>query len=79
MDDAIVKNYELFIKQTKAIPEFAIKIGNLLVVKTTNEEQEENYHCRRLSVSGMIHLDKHPDLLKKPKRLLRELDTFLAI
>jgi phosphoenolpyruvate carboxykinase (ATP) len=79
MDEEIVKNYQVFIKQNKAIPEFAIKIGNLLLVKTTDEEQEENYHCRRLSVSGMIHLDKHPDLLKKPRRLLHELDTFLAI
>jgi phosphoenolpyruvate carboxykinase (ATP) len=76
---SLISNYNKFLKKAKAIPEFAVKIGSLLIVKLTDAEGEDCYHNRRLSVSGLIHLDKHPSLLKNPKRLLRELDTFLAI
>jgi len=65
-----------FKNEIKNIENLAIKIGSLLIVKTTNKENVVSMEIRKLSISGLIHLDKHAELIKDPQRLLKELNSF---
>lgn len=73
----LIANIESFKEISKELNEFAIKFGNLLVTKITDEEGVANFDMRKLSISGLIHLDKNPELMKKPQKMLEELNTFM--
>ncbi len=55
---------------------FVIKVGYLLIFKAPTEADGSKIHTRKLSISGMIHLDKNPGLLKDPNQLVREINHF---
>lgn len=57
----------------KDIPNAAIRIGSLLVVKTTNEAGEVSVIVQTLSLSQLHLLNKHPHLLTQPKNILDQL------
>ena len=65
-----------FIKAANKIKNYVVKMGALLIVKTANGEDEVVFDIRRLSISGLIHIDKHQELIKNPSRLLKELNSF---
>lgn len=65
-----------FIKKTSHIHEIVIKIGSILFVKFQNQDGESEIQSFKLSISNMIHIDKHIDLLQKPSQLLKELHNF---
>ena len=58
------------------MPGFVIRLGNLIIAKTTCEKDGESLTVKELPISALIHLDKHPKLLKDPKRLLKEISLF---
>ncbi|MCF8297810.1 MAG: phosphoenolpyruvate carboxykinase (ATP) [Saprospiraceae bacterium] len=60
----------------KKIPNVAFRLGFLLVAKYTDKNDNSHVEIRTLSISGMIHIDNHPDLLKEPMRLLNEINSF---
>jgi len=64
------------VESTKKIPNVCIKMGFLLVAKFTDTDNFAHVEIRLLSIAGMIHIDKYPDLLKKPMKLLKEIKTF---
>ncbi|GAB4292256.1 MAG: hypothetical protein Kow0068_17510 [Marinilabiliales bacterium] len=61
------------------IPQFALKIGHVLIVKTVDEENIPRLQTLKMTISSLIHFDKNPNLLKNPKRLLVELNTFNGV
>ena len=61
---------------TRQIPEFIIKAGSMIIVKTTEAERPDVIKARRLSISGLIHLDKNPGLMQEPAKLLQEINHF---
>jgi phosphoenolpyruvate carboxykinase (ATP) len=58
------------------MPSFVIRLGNLIIAKITCEKDGESLTVKELPISALIHLDKHPKLLKDPKRLLKEISLF---
>lgn len=60
---------------SERIANAVLKMGNLLVVKTIING-ESIIELRKLSISALIHIDKHPGLLQNPPQMLRELNTF---
>mgnify|MGYP006277563741 CR=1 FL=1 len=70
--NAVVK----FKESTTEIPEVTIKFGPVLVLKFNNGTEEEKWKAIDMSVSAMIHIDKHPELLREPEKLLKEVSAF---
>jgi phosphoenolpyruvate carboxykinase (ATP) len=54
---------------------FVIKIGYLLIIKR-QDDGGSRMTVRKLSISGLIHLDKNPNLIKDPERLIHEINHF---
>ncbi len=65
-----------FVSATKHIPEFVIKIGSLIIIKITDEDNNQQIKTIKLSISNMIHIDKHIGLLQNPSQLIKELHNF---
>ncbi len=53
-----------------------IKIGSLLIIKKENENGQTEWLTKKASISGLIHVDKNPSLLKEPKRLIEEITFY---
>lgn len=58
------------------VPQFIIKLGPLIIVKTKGEEDKGVFVIKKLSVSGLIHIDKNPQLLSQPAELIDEVYYF---
>jgi len=65
-----------FIGQAQKVDNLAVKMGSLVIVKTTGTKGETVLETRILTISGLIHLDKNPELMKQPARMLKELNSF---
>ncbi|NQU64116.1 MAG: phosphoenolpyruvate carboxykinase (ATP), partial [SAR324 cluster bacterium] len=74
LDKAIVA----FSEVTAKIESLAMKMGSLVIVKTTEPgpKGKSILETRILTISGLIHLDKNPELLEQPSRMLKELNSF---
>ncbi len=51
-------------------------MGSLIIVKTVGPKGKSLLETRILTISGLIHLDKNPELLEHPARMLKELNSF---
>jgi hypothetical protein len=61
-------------KATASIPRFAIKIGSFLLIKDILDENEPpTIFAKKLSISSLIRIDKHKDLIADPAKLYEEL------
>jgi len=78
-DIEMVDAVKFFIDSTNEISNIIIKLGSLLLVKMNNGQNQVELHIRKLSISGLIHVDKHPELLREPEKLLHELNSFTNI
>lgn len=58
------------------IPEVSVKMGQVYIAKQTVVKGVSQWTAKDLSVSAMIHVDKHPELLKAPGTLLKEVAAF---
>lgn len=58
------------VKSIESVPNAVIRIGSILVVKLTNELGEVSLQSRTLSIKEMYLLNKNPDLLQKPQKIL---------
>ncbi len=75
-DKSLKKLFQNFIDVNKHIPEFVVKFGSLIVIKHTDEDNNQHLKTTKLSISNMIHIDKHIDLLQNPSQLIKELHNF---
>lgn len=73
---AIVDAKNHFLEVARPVQTIVLKLGSVLVLIDTNEEGEQHVVVRKLSIAGLIHVDKHPELLKEPERMLEELNCF---
>ncbi len=63
------------IESIKEIPNAAIKVGSILIVKITISNTP-TISVKDLSLSEMLALENKPSLLKKPTELLESLSQF---
>lgn len=61
------------LKSIENIPNAAIRIGSLIVVKVTNRSGEANIQVRTLSIKELHLLNKKPELLSRPSEVLNAL------
>jgi hypothetical protein len=61
------------LKSVENVPNAAIRIGSLLVVKITPNDGEVNVQVRSLSIKELHLLNKKPQLLHKPQEILTAL------
>lgn len=61
------------ITSLKDIPNAAIRIGALIIVKVTDNEGTVNLQTRTLSIKELHLLNKNPELLKYPQQILQAL------
>lgn len=55
------------------IPRLATLIGSLLIIKTTNEQNEPVVFSRTLTTNELIYLKDNPQLIQNPSNILHEL------
>jgi hypothetical protein len=58
------------------VPQFIVKLGFMLIAKIKIDDERSDIVVKRLSVSGLIHIDKNPQLLTNPGELIEELFYF---
>lgn len=59
------------LKSVENIPNAAIRIGSLLVIKITEDnDQNATVQVRTLSIQELHYLDEHPEYFRKPKEIL---------
>ncbi len=75
-NEALEQARDQLLDQSKEVPGFIVKAGPLLIAKIPGEEAGSSLKVNKLSVSALIHLDKHPELIKHPDRLLDEINFF---
>jgi len=78
-DNYLIEAVKHFISTTNDIPSIVIKMGSLLILKTNNGNNTLELHTRKLSISGLIYVDKNPELIKTPEKLMQELNSFTNI
>lgn len=61
------------LKSVENVPNAAIRIGSLLVVKITPNEGDVNVQVRSLSIKELHLLNKKPELLHRPQQILTAL------
>lgn len=61
---------------TAKVESLAVKMGSLIIVKTVGPKGKSLLETRILTISGLIHLDKNPELMEHPARMLKELNSF---
>lgn len=57
----------------KDVPNAAIRIGSLLVVKVTNEESVVSLNVQTLNLTQLHYLNKNPNLLNQPRNIWDQL------
>ncbi len=72
----LIKQLKNLINVTSNINQFVIKIGSLLIIKRKNKQGKTEYMAKKVSISGLIHLDKNPHLLETPNKLLEEINFY---
>ncbi len=76
INEMLQKHRDELLKATHDIPSFLIKAGSMLITKTTVAEGHSMINVNKLSVAGLIHVDKNPVLLQQPGTLLEEIKLF---
>jgi len=71
--ESLVKKFKLEAKDTAKV---TLKIGSNLILKNPDTESANEYLCKHLTIASLIHIDKHPGILKDPQRLFSELNIF---
>lgn len=75
-DSQFLERIEIFREKAKNIKNLTIQVGSLLLARNETENGEVVRTFKKLSVSAMIHLDKHSELLMNPKKMLKEIAYF---
>ncbi len=58
------------------VENFVVKLGSLIIIKYKDWDDKSQFLVKKLSVSGLIHVDKNPQLLKDPAQLVDEIQYF---
>ena len=66
------------LKGLEGIPNAAIRIGSLIIIKLTNKEGELSVQTRTLSIRELHYINKHPELLENPRQILFALSSIMG-
>jgi phosphoenolpyruvate carboxykinase (ATP) len=78
----ICKNVELakarqnLLDVSENVQNLVVKIGSLILIKHKDSDDKSQFLVKKLSISGLIHIDKHPHLIKDPLHLVEEIQYF---
>ncbi len=72
----IIKAKDVLLEVAHEVDNFIIKIGSLIIIKFVDTEGQPHFHVKKLSISGLIHIDKNPHLIKEPWQLVEEIQYF---
>ncbi len=72
----LINTRENLMDVSQNVENFIIKIGSLIVIKYMDQDDRSQFKVRKLSVSGLIHIDKNPHLIKDPVQLVEEIQYF---
>jgi phosphoenolpyruvate carboxykinase (ATP) len=75
-NQALKEAKERILLLTHEINNFLIKIGSVIIVKYTDHDDAGQFVVKKLSISGLIHIDKHPHLITDPNQLIEEIQYF---
>lgn len=73
---SLVTMKEQLRKITEDVPNFTIKLGYLLIIKYTDWDDKSKSVIKKLTISGLIHIDRNPHLIKRPEQLTEEIQYF---
>jgi hypothetical protein len=76
LNEQLISTRDDLMEVTENVPNFTIKIGSLLLVKFTDEDDKSKFMVKKLPISGLIHLDKNPHLINHPMQLIEEIQYF---
>jgi len=68
----------MLIKAIDNVPNAAIQIGSLLLVKTTSDDGKNSLQVCTLTPTELIHLEKNQKLLTSPQTILHKLTALCA-
>ncbi len=72
----LVKAKENIIEVSQQVNNMIIKIGSLIIIKYLDADEKSHFLVKKLSISGLIHIDKNPHLVKDPVQLVEEIQYF---
>lgn len=72
----IIKAKDDLLDVAHEVENFIIKVGSLIVIKFVDTDGQSHFHVKKLSISGLIHIDKNPHLIKEPWQLVDEIQYF---
>ncbi len=78
-DTNMIEAVKKLIDTSTDVNNIVVKMGPLLILKTIKDAKHVELQTRRLSISGLIHVDKNMELLKNPQKLISELNSFTNI
>lgn len=74
-DDGLRNAIHHFQSCSESIQDVVLKMGSMLLVRTRIDGNLV-YDVRKLTISALIHIDKHPDLMQNPAQMIKELNSF---
>jgi len=66
----------VLLEASENVDNFVVKLGSLVIIKYRDMDDKIRFMVKKLSVSGLIHVDKNPHLIKEPALLVEEIQYF---
>lgn len=76
INQELLKARDTLLDVASLVENFVIKIGSLIMIKYLDEDAQSHFVVKKLSISGLIHLDRNPHLIKNPQQLVEEVQYF---
>jgi phosphoenolpyruvate carboxykinase (ATP) len=72
----LIMSMQNLMEVSEHVEQLVIKIGSLILIKYKDQDEKSHFLVKKLSISGLIHIDKHPHLVKDPVQLVEEIQYF---
>jgi phosphoenolpyruvate carboxykinase (ATP) len=72
----LVAAKEYLMEVSRSIESMVIKVGSLIIIKMLDAEGKQQFLVKKLNISGLIHIDRNPSLVKNPLQLVEEIQYF---
>jgi phosphoenolpyruvate carboxykinase (ATP) len=73
---ALAELKDLLMKASENVENFVVKLGSLVIIKFKDSDDKSRLLVKKLTISGLIHVDKNPHLIKDPAQLVEEIQYF---
>lgn len=73
---ALAELKDLLMQASENVENFVVKLGSLVIIKFKDSDDKSRFLVKKLTISGLIHVDKNPQLIKDPAQLVDEIQYF---